>query len=858
LAGMIFITSVHCPALTDPELIAIRQGFDARRDALFAAESGKPLVPAPIQYDRWGPGVHYSRAYGFSIVDFAIRAFWLQEQLAEANAGLQEMCQFYLDNPLTMFNRDSFHWTGSELCRIYEFFGHDGSRTPGLLTAQTESIIFEMMWQWAKQVSRISNTEILNSQTWYIKESENHDAMGDMTAWGFAKILKDNAPYNGYLYDDGFSAQQHFEAWTEYLKEYLRERAKKGLLVEIASPGYGPCTLKGWYNLYDFAHDEILRNRARMLIDLWWTDWAHDQVGAVRGGSKARCYQGGNSKTGKDASYQIANYYFGFDPAVFSVYRIFLTSEYRLPLVVMDIALDKYGKGVYLYKSRRPGLNLLPKPPEAGSDYALNPDYGGIYRYTYSTPDFVMGTSMLAKRARIYPQCVGLGNGKTYNQQWSIQNKGTLIAQKLTTSKQAGDMRVWFSGPSTGMTLTEEGGWVFAQTYSAYAAVRPAWGGYSWDDQNWLRCSDEWAPVIIEVARVSDYGDLFAWFKSAVLNQTIDVNAGVLTYTGLGGSGTFTFYTESSQTPELNGVPIDFEPDYTFDSPFMHEDWASGVVTISKDQRELVLDFNPPPSCGDWGYFAGDIDQDCYVGANDLAILAQQFIKPAPTSTYLAGDTMVVMEAEHYAEKTDGNGPLCGHSWVDLSGVGSMGDGYLQVLPDENASGGSIEENFPRLRYSVRFLTSGAYYLWVKGWGDDANADSVHYGLDGVCISTGYDDCAAVPRAGEFRWQSSSGSGIRPVITVNSTGLHYVDIWMREDGCKVDRLLLTTEQNYNPEQNEPAESSFAVTGDLDDDGQVNLVDFAILAGDWSCCSDPQVAGCINLQEQMCGPMQIVP
>ncbi|MCL4217835.1 MAG: hypothetical protein KJ052_12630 [Candidatus Hydrogenedentes bacterium] len=56
------------------------------------------------------------------------------------------------------------------------------------------------------------------------------------------------------------------------------------------------------------------------------------------------------------------------------------------------------------------------------------------------------------------------------------------------------------------------------------------------------------------------------------------------------GSGSFTFYTESDQLPELNGQPIDLRPDYAFESPFLNEDWASGVVQIAKDDRELVID----------------------------------------------------------------------------------------------------------------------------------------------------------------------------------------------------------------------------------------------------------------------------
>ena len=125
------------------------------------------------------------------------------------------------------------------------------------------------------------------------------------------------------------------------------------------------------------------------------------------------------------------------------------------------------------------------------------------------------------------------------------------------------------------------GGGILVDTQEAFGAVRPAWGTYSWDDARYVRCSDEYAPVIIEVGRASDYMDLLVYFKMVVLNQTVDVTDGVLTYNGLAGSGMFTFYTQTSQVPQLNGVPIDFAPDYTFDSPFMHEDYASGVVTIS-------------------------------------------------------------------------------------------------------------------------------------------------------------------------------------------------------------------------------------------------------------------------------------
>jgi hypothetical protein len=320
--------------------------------------------------------------------------------------------------------------------------------------------------------------------------------------------------------------------------------------------------------------------------------------------------------------------------------------------MVLDIA----GRGVYEKRSRRMGLLKLPVPPGAPAETnVLDPDYGGIYRYTYVRPEFIIGTCMVEKRSsddwsgismqnrwhgaifsnhidsRVFPAVEGipLWNGKTYNPHWSVQNKGTLITQKLP-HKNNGDMRVYFA--SAHMAVSESGGWVFANVGNAYAAVRPAWGTYTWDDGNWIRFSDPYAPAIMEVAPASDYMEMFAFFTSSVQNQTIDVTNDVLTYNGLKGSGKFTFYTASNQLPEINDVPIDMTPDYTFQSPFMNQDWNSGVVTISKSGRTEVLDFNTmdPPVCGDQGYLPGDINMDCYVDILDLKIIVDKWLA-APT-----------------------------------------------------------------------------------------------------------------------------------------------------------------------------------------------------------------------------------
>lgn len=97
---------------------AVLAGFEHRVDAMFRAESGKPLVRAKKQKPL-GPGRgNYVRAYSHSITAFAARCLYLGEMLDEANAALVENARPYLDNPRDINDRDSFHWHADIVMRL--------------------------------------------------------------------------------------------------------------------------------------------------------------------------------------------------------------------------------------------------------------------------------------------------------------------------------------------------------------------------------------------------------------------------------------------------------------------------------------------------------------------------------------------------------------------------------------------------------------------------------------------------------------------------------------------------------------------------------------------------------------------
>jgi hypothetical protein len=550
--------------------------------------------------------------YVFSRLTFALAALHLQTDTEEANAAIIEAIA-QIRQEQQSAGEFGLHWMGGLFYRIYGLFGPGGTME-GRLSDDATNAIWSLFADWAQSAARIADAN--PEHTWRIWGSENHSAQRDATSWAAASMIASDPRADTYRYDDGTTATQQLKAWRAFLKRYFRERVRRGMLIEISPSGYGSRTLQGWHNIYDFTDDPELKYLVKSALDLWWAEWAQEQLGGMRGGGKTRLYPGAWALAHHDRNRAMSWFYLGQGrPAHHhETLPVIATTGYRLPLVVMDIALDPVGRGVYECKSRRLGRHFdyalsqsLSKPEEP--IYDVDPEYGGIVRYSYCTPDFIMGTLMLESRPKeywtaisqqnrwhgvvfagredstLYPRCET--DRSTYNGQWAIQHKGTLIAQKLRHSDNAGAMRVCFS---TDLERHERDGWIFVRAARAFAAVKIVRGGWQWDDERWLRCDDEYTPVIIEVARSQDYNDELQSFEAALLPQSISFEDGVLRYSGLQGSGEFAFFAESDRLPELNGKPIDLAPDYAFASPFLNEKWASGVVRIGKGKRELVID----------------------------------------------------------------------------------------------------------------------------------------------------------------------------------------------------------------------------------------------------------------------------
>ena len=163
---------------------------------------------------------------------------------------------------------------------------------------------------------------------------------------------------------------------------------------------------------------------------------------------------------------------------------------------------------------------------------------------------------------------------------------------------------------------------------------------------------------------------------------------------------------------------------------------------------------------------------------------------------------MVVLEAESGAILN--RSP---HSWVSrTSQSGFSGISYVASEPNNGTNFDSgYTSAAPEIRYQVRFNTPGTYYVWVRGYAASFADDSLHVGLNGNAVSTA--ERISEFAIGSWSWSSHVMDRVRrATLSVSSPGVHTVNVWVREDGVAIDKLILTTSSGYTPSGLGPLQS----------------------------------------------------
>ncbi len=164
-----------------------------------------------------------------------------------------------------------------------------------------------------------------------------------------------------------------------------------------------------------------------------------------------------------------------------------------------------------------------------------------------------------------------------------------------------------------------------------------------------------------------------------------------------------------------------------------------------------------------------------------------------------------MLEATH----SNRNTPAGGTSWVQITADSPDGVA-MQTQPNSGRNVFANVSQSPLLEYKVSFVTNGTHYIWVLGEGDSSpgagNDDTCNIGLDGVLPDSGTGVGGTFAVASGFLWNNAIGNTAIATLNVADPGDLTVDVWMQKDGLSINKVVLTTDPDYDPNSTPPTES----------------------------------------------------
>jgi len=192
-------------------------------------------------------------------------------------------------------------------------------------------------------------------------------------------------------------------------------------------------------------------------------------------------------------------------------------------------------------------------------------------------------------------------------------------------------------------------------------------------------------------------------------------------------------------------------------------------------------------------------DNEVIVGGDEGVLYHYSFTPPKRLEPFSQGpEGLVCLNAENY----DTSLPQGGHRWAVIADTGATDGKALQALPNigvaKNANFARYDplKDAPKLDYRVHFSQAGTYHVWIRAKGNRSD-NSLHVGIDGKA-SASSDMIQFPPSPSSYVWNKATQDHEDATLTISSIGYHTLNVWMDEDGIKLDTLLLTPDAEYDP------------------------------------------------------------
>lgn len=534
----------------------------------------------------------------------------------------------HVDRLNEYFEADSFEYSPSEkfgfslfsssFVRAYALFNDRTGVMKGLLSPEAQKNFEKTFWECAKANSKLAEAQ---RGVWDMEGSENHHMASKVSDFLVAQYLSLIPEYANLKYDDGSTLQQQYEARLAYWNEWIDEHAKRGLFIEDGGSSYQNYTIEALFNLRDFAEDAVLHKKVDMFLDLVFANIAEETLRTQRSGPKTRTKEEGFRSRAYDLLFDSPG-----DTFELSNYLLPTSNYYPSPAIV-SLAKDISTRGVYSFVKRAPGAvafgtteNKTTPIVVQGSKWRTMDKDNMMVRNGFATSHYSIGSHGLDTTAKTDPYRVQRWQGIVFandpmarigldgksgagsyisNPFKTIQDRNIMVTMKWAPdgTPKGVDPHLWIYFSATLDAVEEDGGWIFARSGDAFAAVKVMDGGYTWErawehrdifnanEKSFISLNSD-SPIIMVANDASDYNS-FESFKAALKAQPVSYAHGVLQFATITHDGPLA-------PGKVNGQTVELRPSRVNDSPFIRSEWDSGVIYIRKGNETAILDFSDP------------------------------------------------------------------------------------------------------------------------------------------------------------------------------------------------------------------------------------------------------------------------
>lgn len=160
---------------------------------------------------------------------------------------------------------------------------------------------------------------------------------------------------------------------------------------------------------------------------------------------------------------------------------------------------------------------------------------------------------------------------------------------------------------------------------------------------------------------------------------------------------------------------------------------------------------------------------------------------------------LVVMEAENFSVNT----PKIDDLWALTDSPNSFsGEGAMMAVAAASLPNVDDALNSATLTYHINFIRGGRHYFWAHATHTSGADDSFHAGIGGTILDGGtfinFEE--SISDETEWEWIHHSGvAGGKSYVDIPSIGVHDFNVYIRESGFKIDKIIITPDSNYIPE-----------------------------------------------------------